>query len=189
LLHPYQHQLLLLLLCAQVVKVILFEFDALHPLDIDDQVPLVVTLQPTRQIIRITYHLGLLDLLGHMLVGYGIQEEIVDLRVHYCRTYVVPLQRLPVVFGGIIVRLVCHLDYEHLACLRKENRGFSGDHADVLIGLHDFLDPRQGQLLVLESLQIIYTSLIRVIRVLFGMRSISSLILLSLSLSYLRWSK
>lgn len=93
-----------------------------------------------------------------MLVRYGIQEEIVDLSVHYCRTYVVSLQRLPVIFGGIIVRLVCHLDDEHLACLGKENRGLSGDHADVLIGLHDFLDPRKGQLLVLESLQIIYTA-------------------------------
>ena len=91
-----------------------------------------------------TYHLGLLDLLGHMLVGYGIQEEVVDLRVDYRRAYVVPLQRLPVVFGGIIIRLVRHLDDEHLACLGKENRGLSGDHADVLIGLHDFLDSRQG---------------------------------------------
>ena len=46
--HANQHHLLLLLqllLCVQVLKVILFEFDALHPLDIDDQVPLVVTLQ------------------------------------------------------------------------------------------------------------------------------------------------
>ena len=143
-------------MCAQVLKVILFEFDALHPLDIDDQVPLVVTLH--HQIIHMTYHLSLLDLLGHMLVGYGIQEEIVYLRVHNCRTYVVPLQRLPVIFGGIIIRLVCHLDDEHFACLGKENRGLSGDHADILVGLHDFLDSRKGQFLILEPLQIIYNS-------------------------------
>ena len=105
-----------------------------------------------------TYHLGLLDLLGHMLVGYGIQEEIVDLRVHYCRTYVVPLQRLSVIFGGIIIGLVSHLDDEHFACLGKENRGLSGDHADILIGLHDFLDSRKGKFLILESLQIVYNA-------------------------------
>lgn len=105
-----------------------------------------------------TYHLSLLDLLGHMLVGYGIQEEIVDLRVHYCRTYVVPLQRLPIIFGGIIISLVSHLDDEHFAGLGKENRGLSGDHADVLIGLHDFLDSRKGQFLILESLQIVYNA-------------------------------
>ena len=93
-----------------------------------------------------------------MLVWNGIQEKVIDFSVHYRRTYVIPLERLPVIFRGIIIRLMRHLDDKHFACLGKENRGLCGDHADVLIGLHDLLDPCKRQFLVLEPFQIIYAN-------------------------------
>lgn len=43
---------------------------------------------------------------------------------------------------------------EELAGFGKEDRGLGGDHADILVGLHDLLDAGEGELVVLEVVDV-----------------------------------
>ncbi len=78
-----------------------------------------------------------------MLARDGIQEKIVNLRVHDRRTDIITLQGLAVVLRGIVVSLVCHFDDEHLTSFGEEDGSLCGDHSYILVRFHDLLDTGQ----------------------------------------------
>lgn len=47
------------------------------------------------------------------------------------------------------------LEDEELACLGEEDGSLCGDHAHVLVGLHDLLDAGEGELVVLEVIGVL----------------------------------
>ena len=79
---------------------------------------------------------------------YHVHEEIENIRPLYRLFYVLLLQRLPLVILAVIPAPQSHLQYEHLARLREQDRGLGADHPHVLVALHYALDPREGEVVV-----------------------------------------
>mmetsp|Transcript_5615 Transcript_5615/g.25309 ORF Transcript_5615/g.25309 Transcript_5615/m.25309 type:complete len:324 (+) Transcript_5615:1180-2151(+) len=79
-----------------------------------------------------------------------VDEKVEDVRLGDGGGDVVALERPPLVLLAVDPRTECELQDEHLARLCEQHRRLRRYHPDVLVGLHDLLDPRQRELVVLE---------------------------------------
>ena len=90
-----------------------------------------------------------LGVLG-VVPGHDVHEEVEDLGAGDGGRNVGLLERAALVLLGVRPAAVGELEDEHLAGPGEDDGRLGGDHADVLVGLHDLLDPSQRQLVVLE---------------------------------------
>lgn len=79
----------------------------------------------------------------------NIDEEIKHVALRQCRCNIGTLQGAAFILLGVDPSAHSELGDEYVATFRKEYWCFSGDHFDLRIGLHDFLYPRQWQLVEL----------------------------------------
>ena len=93
---------------------------------------------------------GAAGLLLGLLAGHDVDEEVEDVGARDGRGDVVPLQGAALVLLGVQPGPDGELEDEELAGLGEQHGRLGGDHAHVLVGLHDLLDPGQRQLVVLE---------------------------------------
>ncbi|KAF7838837.1 hypothetical protein G2W53_007319 [Senna tora] len=85
-----------------------------------------------------------------LVSGHNIHQEIEYIGAGYGGGDVVLLERAPLVLLGVEPGSDGELEDEELAGLGEENGRLGGDHAHVLVGLHDLLDAGEGELVVLE---------------------------------------
>jgi hypothetical protein len=81
---------------------------------------------------------------------HDVDEEIEDLGARDGGGDVGFLQRAALVLLGVRPAAVGELEDEHLAGAGEDDGRLGGDHADVLVGLHDLLDAGERQVVVLE---------------------------------------
>jgi hypothetical protein len=93
---------------------------------------------------------GAAGLLLGLLAGHDVDEEIEDVGARDGRGDVVALQGAALVLLGMEPGADSELEDEEFAGLGEQHGRLGGDHAHVLVGLHDLLDPGQRQLVVLE---------------------------------------
>merc|ERR1712078_948100 len=93
-------------------------------------------------------------LLLHLVAGHDVDQEVEDVRLGDGRRNVVALQRPALVLLRVDPRAQRELEDEHLARLGEEHRGLRRDHPHVLVALHDLLDARQRELVVLELVRV-----------------------------------
>lgn len=92
---------------------------------------------------------GGLGVLG-LVAGHDVDEEVEDLGAGDGGGDVGLLERAALVLLGVRPAAVGELEDEHLARPGEHDGGLGGDHADVLVGLHDLLDAGEGEVVVLE---------------------------------------
>ena len=90
-----------------------------------------------------------LGVLG-VVPGHDVHEEVEDLGAGDGGRNVRLLERAALVLLGVRPAAVGELEDEHLAGAGEDDGGLGGDHAHVLVGLHDLLDPGQREVVVLE---------------------------------------
>lgn len=95
-------------------------------------------------------------LLLRVVTRHYVDEKVEDVRLLDGRRDIGALQGAALGLLGLRPRAVGELEDEHLARLRKQHRRLCGDHAHVLVRLHDFLDARQGEEVVLEVVRVLY---------------------------------
>lgn len=106
----------------------------------------------------VVLHLGLVDstsdgayvvLLG-VIAGDDVDEEVEDVCLLNGSGDITSLQGATFSLLGLCPCAMRKLEDEHFAGLCKEDGSFCGDHADILVGLHDLLDPGEREEMVLE---------------------------------------
>mmetsp|Transcript_73428 Transcript_73428/g.177638 ORF Transcript_73428/g.177638 Transcript_73428/m.177638 type:complete len:307 (-) Transcript_73428:42-962(-) len=89
-------------------------------------------------------------LLLEIITRHDVHEEIENIRLRDRRRDVVPLQRPPFVLLAVDPRPQRELEDEHLARLGEQHGRLRRDHPNVLVALHDLLNPRERKLMILE---------------------------------------
>jgi hypothetical protein len=92
---------------------------------------------------------GSLDVLS-LVPWHDVDEEIEYLSARDGTGDVRFMQRAALALLGVCPAVAGDLEDEHLTGVREDDGRLSGDHVDVLIGLHDLLDVGERQVVVLE---------------------------------------
>lgn len=91
----------------------------------------------------------------YLLAGDNVHKEVEYISPCDCCSNVVLLQGTPLVLLCMEPRADGELEDEELARLGEEDGSLCGDHAHVLVGLHDLLDAGEGELVVLEVIGVL----------------------------------
>ena len=83
------------------------------------------------------------------LPRHDIDQEIEHVTAGQCASDVGSLQRAALVLFGVDPGAHGELGDEDIAAFGEQDGGFGGDHLDVRVGFHDFLDAREGKLVEL----------------------------------------
>jgi len=90
-----------------------------------------------------------------LVAGDDVDEDVENVGASDGGGDVVLLEGAALVLVGVEPGADGELEDEELAGLGEEDGGLGGDHADVLVGLHDLLDAGQGELVVLEVVHVL----------------------------------